>query len=112
MCIYPSLSPNLSHLDVKHGKVVASAHQSAPQTCMPVVRRGSSCLLMCCSLASCRRAVLLNLKYNETIASFGNAAGVGLGEQLRASAAKPKPGGGACTCIAFRTGQPLMHHRS
>lgn len=65
------------------------------------------CLLMLCSLAACRRAVLLNLKYNETIASFANAAGVGLGEQLRASATKAKPGGGACTCIAFRTGQPL-----
>ncbi|KAL3149179.1 hypothetical protein ABBQ32_002010 [Trebouxia sp. C0010 RCD-2024] len=56
------------------------------------------------------RAVLLNLKYNETIASFFNAAGVGLGEQLRASATKAKPGGGACSCIAFRTGgtAPLM----
>lgn len=57
-------------------------------------------------LAACRRAVLLNLRYNETIASFANAAGVGSGEQLRASATKAKPGGGACTCIAFRTGQP------
>ena len=45
--------------------------------------------------------------YNETIASFANAAGVGSGEQLRASGSKAnKPGGGACTCIAFRTGQP------
>ena len=50
--------------------------------------------------------MLLNLRYNETIASFANAAGVGSGEQLRASATKAKPGGGACTCIAFRTGQP------
>ena len=50
--------------------------------------------------------MLLNLRYNETIASFANAAGVGSGEQLRASATKVKPGGGACTCIAFRTGQP------
>ena len=48
--------------------------------------------------------MLLNLKYNETIASFANAAGVGSGEQLRASASKLKPGGGACTCIAFQTG--------
>ena len=53
---------------------------------------------------ACRQAVLLNLKYNETIASFANAAGVGSGEQLRVSASKPKPGGGACTCIAFHTG--------
>lgn len=54
--------------------------------------------------------MLLNLKYNEAIATFANAAGVGSGEQLRASASKTKPGGGACTCIAFRTGGtvPLM----
>ncbi len=60
----------------------------------------------CC----CRQAVLLNLKFNEVVASFANAAGVGSGDQLRASATKPKPGGGACTCIAFRTGSgvPLM----
>lgn len=66
-----------------------------------------SCLLILSGLAACRWAVLLNLKYNETIASFSNAAGVGSGEQLRASASRAKPGGGACTCIAFRTGQPL-----
>jgi len=61
---------------------------------------------VCC----CRQAVLLNLKFNEVVASFANAAGVGSGDQLRASATKPKPGGGACTCIAFRTGGniPLM----
>lgn len=53
--------------------------------------------------------MLLNLKYDETIASFANAAGVGSNEQLRASATKAKPGGGACNCIAFRTGQPHMH---
>ena len=53
----------------------------------------------------CRRAVLLNLKYNETIATFANAAGVGSGDKLRASATKAKPAGGACTCIAFRTGE-------
>ncbi len=60
----------------------------------------------CC----CRQAVLLNLKFNEVVASFANAAGVGSGDQLRASATKPKPGGAACTCIAFRTGSgvPLM----
>ena len=54
--------------------------------------------------------MLLNLKFNEVVASFANAAGVGSGDQLRASATKLKPGGGACTCIAFRTGGgvPLM----
>ncbi|DBB09195.1 TPA: hypothetical protein ACH3X3_007787 [Trebouxia sp. C0006] len=59
---------------------------------------------------SAGQAVLLNLKFNEVVASFANAAGVGSGDQLRASATKPKPGGGACTCIAFRTGSgvPLM----
>lgn len=66
--------------------------------------------LMTSSQRWCRQAVLLNLKFDEVIASFANAAGVGSGDQLRASATKTKPGGGACTCIAFRTGGsvPLM----
>ena len=65
-----------------------------------------SVLLMLCDrgFLFCRRAVLLNLKYNETIASFANAAGVGSGDKLRPSATKAKPVGSACTCIAFRTG--------
>lgn len=53
----------------------------------------------------CREAVLLNLRYNETVAKFANAAGVGTADHLRLSAqAKPKAGGGACTSIAFCTG--------
>ena len=49
--------------------------------------------------------MLLNLRFNETVAKFANAAGVGTADHLRLSAqAKPKAGGGACTSIAFRTG--------
>ena len=49
--------------------------------------------------------MLLNLKFNEVVAKFGNAAGVGTADHLRLSSlAKPKAGGGACTAIAFRTG--------
>lgn len=49
--------------------------------------------------------MLLNLRCNETVAKFANAAGVGTANHLRLSAqAKPKAGGGACTSIAFRTG--------
>lgn len=55
--------------------------------------------------------MLLNLKFNEVVAKFGNAAGVGTADHLRLSSqAKPKAGGGACTAIAFRTGTITCPH--
>ena len=56
-----------------------------------------------------RRALLHNLRYDEPVAAFANASGVGtndeasLGGQPRGSA-----GGGACTAISFRTGAFLL----
>ena len=53
----------------------------------------------------CSTALLHNLKYDEQIASFANASGVGAkaGLLLDPTASK-SPGGSACTAIAFRTG--------
>ena len=52
-----------------------------------------------------RRALLHNLRFDESVAAFSNASGAGTADeaflpgQLRNSA-----GGGACTAISFRTG--------
>ncbi|GIL66695.1 hypothetical protein Vafri_20180 [Volvox africanus] len=62
------------------------------------------------------RAVLHNLKFDEEVVSFANAAGTGLAaEQLLGggagtAAARGGVGGGACTALSFRTGAglPLM----
>lgn len=57
------------------------------------------------------RAVLLNVRYDETLATFKNASGVGLSGgandlALGGSRGRAQTGGagGACTAISFRTG--------
>ena len=53
----------------------------------------------------CSTALLHNLKYDEEIARFANASGVGAKAGLLLDATTFKsPGGSACTTIAFRTG--------
>ncbi len=58
----------------------------------------------------CRRAVLHNLRYDETLAQFGNASGVGTNADLfltgSAAQAARLAAAGACTAISFRTGAP------
>ena len=53
-----------------------------------------------------RRALLHNLRYDEAVASFGNASGVGTGDAalLGGGPRSSSAGGGACTAISFRTG--------
>ena len=57
-----------------------------------------------------RRAVLLNLRYNEAVATYHNASGAGTAADrfLSGSAAQAAhlAAGGACTNISFRTGEP------
>ena len=56
---------------------------------------------------SCRRAVLLNLKYDEEVTSFANAAGAGAANELTAFSSLPKADAAAqqpCTAISFKTG--------
>lgn len=61
----------------------------------------------------CRRVLLHNLRYNEPVAAFANASGVGtmdeafLGGQPRSNA-----GGGAVNAIAFRTGKRRLFEQS
>ena len=57
-----------------------------------------------------RRVLLHNLKFDEPIASFANAAGVGvdMGSLLgphSAKAGKQSARSGACTAISFSTGE-------
>lgn len=59
------------------------------------------------------RAVLHNLKFDELVVQFSNAAGVGLrqaGGPAGTSTSSDSGDSGPCTCIAFRTGSgvPLM----
>ena len=59
------------------------------------------------SSLSCRRAVLLNLKYDEEVTSFANAAGAGAANELTAFSSLPKADVAAqqpCTAISFKTG--------
>lgn len=63
------------------------------------------------SALACRRAVLHNLKFDERVASFENASGVGAKAALLMDKNKSKSGsGGACTAISFRTGMALHAH--
>ena len=59
------------------------------------------------------RAVLLNIRFDEVLASFKNASGVGLGANeilLGGPQGKARTGGagGACTAISFRTGETCV----
>ncbi|GLI63849.1 hypothetical protein VaNZ11_006952 [Volvox africanus] len=62
------------------------------------------------------RAVVHNIKFDEEVVSFANAAGTGLGADrllgggAGTAAARGGVGGGACTALSFRTGAglPLM----
>ncbi|GIL87705.1 hypothetical protein Vretifemale_15746 [Volvox reticuliferus] len=62
------------------------------------------------------RAVVHNIRYDEEVVSFANAAGTGLaanqllGGGAGTAAARGGVGGGACTALSFRTGAglPLM----
>ncbi len=52
--------------------------------------------------------MLHDLRYDETVTTFRNASGVGAGAELLPNTAAAKgAGGGACTCISFRTGGRL-----
>jgi len=52
------------------------------------------------------RALLHNLRYDEPVAEFANASGVGAAPTAGGGARRPPAaaGGGACTAISFRTG--------
>ena len=58
----------------------------------------------------CRRAVLHNIRFNEQVASFANAAGLGADTASLLPAGKghrdcPGGRGGACSVITFSTGE-------
>ena len=56
----------------------------------------------------CRRALVHNLKFDEGVAVFANAAGAGARNSLLLStAAALAPSSGECTAISFRTGAYL-----
>lgn len=56
----------------------------------------------------CRRCVLHNLRFDEQVASFANAAGAGLEADAGMAARDGRDGlaggGSPCTSISFRTG--------
>lgn len=58
--------------------------------------------------------MLHNLKFDETVVSFTNAAGAGTADALyltgTAATASSSAGGGACTCVSFRTGMHRCHY--
>ena len=60
------------------------------------------------SVGGCRRCILHNLRYDEQVASFANAAGAGLEADAGMAARDGKDGlaggGSACTALSFRTG--------
>lgn len=50
--------------------------------------------------------MLHNLKFDERVASYSNASGVGAKESILADSTAAKGGSsGACTAITFRTGE-------
>ena len=55
---------------------------------------------------TCRRVLLHNLRYDEPVAEFANASGVGAAAAAsgKAGGAPHGAGGGACSAISFRTG--------
>jgi hypothetical protein len=64
-----------------------------------------------------RRAVLLNLRYNECLMTFHNASGAGTNAELFLTGSDAQAArlaaGGACTNISFRTGeQPVAADRA
>ena len=74
---------------------------------MVMVGSGRLCMLCTQMPVSCRRAVLLNLKYDEEVTSFVNAAGAGAANELTAFSSLPKTDAAVqqpCTAISFKTG--------
>ncbi len=82
----------------------------------PCALRCSACPWACSPRYACpplllryRRAVLHNLRYDETLAQFANASGVGTNADLfltgSAAQAARLAAAGACTAISFRTGE-------
>ena len=88
---------------------------------LPLIAQMGSCMPLCSLSANSshkplrRRAVLHNIKYDEEVATFANAAGLGADAlsllPLDKSKQAPRTGGkgGACTSISFSTGEPLVH---
>ncbi len=58
-----------------------------------------------CVALLCRRALLHNLRFDESVAAFSNASGAGTADEaFLPGQARSSAGGGACTAISFRTG--------
>lgn len=55
----------------------------------------------------CRRAVLHNIKYDERVVAFANAAGAGAKNTLFLSTMAQHAQQSQCTAMSFRTGTPL-----